>query len=101
VVFDRKDDLQHRYLRQRGVEVAAPPLHHVPASADYVTAVTLGFGWGMVPDQQEPPGELVELDPHGAVDVVLFWQQWRLRSASLDRVAAAVLAAARTALDQG
>src|SRR4051794_5513456 len=46
VVFDRKDDLQHRYLRQRGVDVAAPPLHHVPASADYVAAVALGFGWG-------------------------------------------------------
>jgi LysR family transcriptional regulator (chromosome initiation inhibitor) len=101
VVFDRKDDLQHGYLRARGVGVAAPPLHHVPASVDYVTGVQLGFGWGMVPAQQEPPGELVELDPHGAVDVVLYWQQWRLRSPSLDRVADAVLTAARRQLDQG
>jgi LysR family transcriptional regulator (chromosome initiation inhibitor) len=100
VVFDRKDDLQHGYLRSRGIDVAAPPLHHVPASADYVTAVRLGFGWGMVPAQQEPPGELVELDPDGAVDVVLYWQQWRLRSPSLDRVADAVLTAARSGLDQ-
>jgi len=100
VVFDRRDDLQHRYLRSREVDPALPPKHHVPASVDYIAAVTLGFGWGMVPPQQEPPGELVELDPDGAVDVVLFWQQWRLRSPSLDRVADAVLAAARTALDQ-
>jgi LysR family transcriptional regulator (chromosome initiation inhibitor) len=100
VVFDRKDDLQHRYLRGRGIDAATPPVHHVPASADYVTAVRLGFGWGMVPTQQEPAGELVELDPAGAVDVVLHWQQWRLRSPSLDRVAAAVLAAARRELDQ-
>jgi LysR family transcriptional regulator (chromosome initiation inhibitor) len=55
----------------------------------------------MVPAQQEQPGQLVELDPDGAVDVVLFWQQWRLRSPSLDRVADAVRTAARTALDQG
>ncbi|WP_222266480.1 LysR family transcriptional regulator ArgP [Modestobacter marinus] len=100
VVFDRDDDLQHRYLRQRGVDPAAPPLHLVPASADYVSAVRLGFGWGMVPAQQEPAGELVDLDPDGAVDVVLYWQQWKLRTPSLDRVADAVLAAARRALDE-
>jgi LysR family transcriptional regulator, chromosome initiation inhibitor len=100
VGFDRRDDLQDRYLRSRGVDPAVPPQHHVPASADYVAAVRLGFGWGMVPRQQEPSGELVGLDTDGAVDVVLHWQQWRLRSPSLDRVAAAVLAAARRQLDQ-
>jgi LysR family transcriptional regulator (chromosome initiation inhibitor) len=99
VVFDRRDDLQHGYLRRRGVD-PVPPVHHVPASADYVAAVRLGLGWGMVPRQQEPPGELVALDPDGAVDVVLHWQQWKLRSPSLDRVAHAVRTAARTALDQ-
>ena len=100
VVFDRSDDLQHGYLRARGVDPALPPLHHVPASVDYIAAVALGFGWGMVPPQQEPPGELVELDPAGAVDVVLHWQQWRLRSPSLDRVADAVRSAAGRLLDQ-
>src|SRR5918993_1388142 len=49
-------------------------------------AVTLGLGWGMVPDQQARGGtaELVTLDPDAAVDVVLYWQQWRLRSSTLD-----------------
>jgi LysR family transcriptional regulator (chromosome initiation inhibitor) len=32
--------------------------------------------------------------------VVLHWQQWRLPSATLDRVRAAVLAGAALALDQ-
>ncbi|RBY74776.1 ArgP/LysG family DNA-binding transcriptional regulator [Geodermatophilus sp. TF02-6] len=100
VVFDRKDDLQHRYLRARGVDAGTPPVHHVPASTDYVAAVRLGFGWGMVPAQQEPAGELVELDPGAAVHVVLHWQQWKLRSSSLDRLAGTVLAAARRKLDQ-
>jgi LysR family transcriptional regulator (chromosome initiation inhibitor) len=99
VVFDRDDVLQDRYLRARGV-AGEPPRHHVPASWDYVEAVRLGLGWGMVPDAQLPEGELVDLDPAGAVDVVLYWQQWRLRSPGLDRVAEAVLAAARAALDQ-
>jgi LysR family transcriptional regulator, chromosome initiation inhibitor len=102
VVFDRKDDLQYRYLRARVGDGAAPPLHYVPASADYVHAICLGLGWGMVPDLQAgtAPAELADLDPAGAVDVVLYWQQWRLRSASLDRVREAVLAAAARELDR-
>jgi LysR family transcriptional regulator, chromosome initiation inhibitor len=102
VVFDRRDDLQHAWLRARAERPVDPPQHFVPSSADYVSAVRLGLGWGMVPDLQRSPaddGHLVELDPAGSVDVVLYWQQWRLRSPSLDRVAAALLTAARTALD--
>jgi LysR family transcriptional regulator (chromosome initiation inhibitor) len=98
VVFDRDDDLQHDYLRARA-GTADPPVHYVPASADFATAVALGWGWGMLPEQQMGP-DLVDLDPSGAVDVVLHWQQWKLRSAALDAVRDAVLAAARATLDQ-
>jgi LysR family transcriptional regulator (chromosome initiation inhibitor) len=106
VVFDRRDDLQHAYLRRRGRGRALdPPLHHVPASADFLAAIRLGLGWGMLPDLQSAEevraGRLVDVDPRGAADVVLHWQQWRLRSPALDRVAAAVIAAAREQLDQG
>ena len=104
VVFDRKDDLQHRYLRERLPGPGRPPAHYVPASADFLTAVRLGLGWGMLPDLQSRPheatGELVDLDPSGTIDVALHWQQWKLRSPSLDRVAAAVTAAARQHLAQ-
>jgi LysR family transcriptional regulator (chromosome initiation inhibitor) len=102
VVFDRRDDLQHRYLRARAGSDAAPPVHYVPASADYVAAVTLGMGWGMVPTLQAESGTagLVALDPAGGADVVLYWQQWRLRSPLLDRVRQAVLTAAGRELDQ-
>ncbi|MCZ2806546.1 LysR family transcriptional regulator ArgP [Modestobacter sp. VKM Ac-2983] len=101
VVFDRSDDLQHAHLRARGVDPAQPPMHFVPSSADFLTAVRLGMGWGMVPDLQDTEGGLVVLDPAGAVDVVLHWQQWRLRSPSLDRVADAVHTAARRVLLPG
>ncbi|WP_225753941.1 LysR family transcriptional regulator ArgP [Actinotalea sp. Marseille-Q4924] len=102
VVFDRKDDLQHRYLRERLSEPVSPPTHGVPASAEFLTAVRLGMGWGMLPDLQaaaaRDAGDLVDLDPAGAVDVVLHWQQWKLRSARLDRVGAALATAARAQL---
>ena len=103
VVFDRYDDLQHRYLRRRIRLAVDVPTHVVPSSADYVAAVRLGLGWGMLPDLQsandEAQGRLVELDPRGA-DITLYWQQWRLRSAALDDLAAAILAAARRRLIQ-
>jgi LysR family transcriptional regulator (chromosome initiation inhibitor) len=56
----------------------------------------------MVPDLQARglSPELVTLDPDADVDVVLYWQQWRLRSATLDAVREAVLAAAGRELDQ-
>jgi LysR family transcriptional regulator (chromosome initiation inhibitor) len=101
VVFDRADDLQHRWLQARAPD-ADPPAHSVPASADFLAAITLGLGWGMVPDLQarDAPGELTVLDPAGAVDVVLYWQQWKLRSPTLDRVREAVLATAARELDR-
>ncbi|WP_432545980.1 LysR family transcriptional regulator ArgP [Kineococcus sp. SYSU DK004] len=101
VVFDRADDLQHRWLRRVAGPDAAPPVHHVPASADFLAAVHLGMGWGMLPDLQVGAGGpdersgLVVLDPAGAVDVALHWQQWKLRSPALDAVTRAVTDAAR------
>jgi len=101
VDFDRKDELQSRYLRSAAGDVA-PPRHYVPASADFALAVTLGLGWGMLPDAQAAAeladGRLVALDPGAAVTVQLYWQQWNLRSELLDAVAASVLAEARAAL---
>ena len=100
VVFDRKDDLQDRYLRQRTRRPLQPPRSAIPASADFAAAVRLGLGWGMVADQQYPhdDGSLVRIDPRRAIDVPLYWQQWRLRSTPLRLLAEAVASAATTSL---
>ncbi|MGY1801845.1 LysR family transcriptional regulator ArgP [Blastococcus sp. SYSU D00922] len=100
VVFDRRDDLQHTYLRRHLRSVSEVPLHYVPSSADFLSAVALGFGWGMLPELQlaEGPGPVTSFDPDGAVDVLLYWQQWRLESGPLDRVADALLASAHARL---
>jgi LysR family transcriptional regulator, chromosome initiation inhibitor len=102
VSFDRSDQLQDQYLRRRTRRRLHPPRHFVPGSSAFAQAVRLGLGWGMVPDlQAHDDAELVDLDPRGAIDVPLFWQQWRLRSAALERVAAAVRAQAAIALLSG
>ena len=101
VVFDRKDDLQHRYLTAgRRRRRPTGPLR--PASADYRRRgrPRPGMGHGPRPAGERPRGARTgRADPAGAVDVVLYWQQWRLRSDSLDRVREAVLAAAARELD--
>jgi LysR family transcriptional regulator (chromosome initiation inhibitor) len=101
VVFDRADDLQHAYLRRHHLRTA-PPAHYVPSSADFLTAVLLGMGWGMLPDLQSAPhtesGALVELDRSGVVDVELHWQRWALRTPALAALTDAVTDAARGAL---
>lgn len=101
VVYDRHDRLQHDYLRRWTRRPLSPPTHYVPGSEAFVRAVELSIGWGMVPDLQAGQGarDLVELGPARHLDVRLFWQQWRLRSAALDRVAALVRQAARSALN--
>ncbi|SOD71009.1 LysR family transcriptional regulator [Jatrophihabitans sp. GAS493] len=102
VVFDRGDRLQDDYLATRSRRTLDPPRHHVPGSGAFLEAVRLGLGWGMVPDLQNPAvpvgppvgPALVPIEPRGRIDVDLYWQQWRLRSPSLDLVADAVRVAA-------
>lgn len=99
VVFDRKDQLQDRYLVSRGVSPMVPPRHFVPASAGFAQAVRLGLGWGMLPDLQIGDGVgLVELDVGGVEEVPLYWQQWRMESVALTALAEAVTRAAALGL---
>jgi LysR family transcriptional regulator, chromosome initiation inhibitor len=101
VVFNEKDALQHDVLAARGV-VAPPVVHRVPTSADFLEAVCLGLGWGMVPEPQLDPlvqeGRLVPLVGRLHLDVPLHWQRWRLDSPVLDRLTDAVRRAARSTL---
>ncbi|MEE3127033.1 MAG: LysR family transcriptional regulator ArgP [Actinomycetota bacterium] len=97
VVFNAKDTLQHDLLAEVGAG-HEPPTHRVPTSTDFLEAVVLGLGWGMVPETQllplEATGRLVRLRPDRPVDVPLHWQRWRLDSLLLGRVTEAVRRAA-------
>jgi len=121
VVFDRKDDLQDRFLRELAqraepsagngglsagddseiVADGVPSRHYVPTSEGFVDAVAAGLGWGMIPVDQavrRPHDSLVSLAPDHVVSVPLFWQQWKLDSPALTEVADAVAEAASIAL---
>lgn len=101
VVLDRRDDLQHEWLRGWGVADLGVPRHYVPASHDFATAVQLGLGWGLLPQMQSSTaaasGDLVRL-PGESVRVAHYWQQWNLQSTVLDAIAAEIIAEARRVL---
>jgi LysR family transcriptional regulator, chromosome initiation inhibitor len=86
VVFNAKDALQHDVLSERGVE-EPDVVHVVPTSADFLEAVRLGLGWGMLPEPQLRPeverGGLVTLGGRTHQDVHLHWQRWRIDSTAL------------------
>jgi LysR family transcriptional regulator, chromosome initiation inhibitor len=97
VVFGAKDDLQRDMLRRRGVPQLPPVVHQVPTSADFLEAVRIGLGWGMLPELQAraglAAGQLVRLSGD-VLDVPLFWQRWRLDSPRLTTLTDAVREAA-------
>ena len=95
VVFDRKDDLQHRYLRRRSRRRLAPA-DALRARIGRLPVTPSGSAsageWSRTcrPHPHEQSGELIDLDPAGASRIALYWQQWKLRSPSLDLVAEAI-----------
>ena len=94
LTFNRKDDLQLRWLRQRFGRGLAPPSHYLPASQAFVDAALLGLGWGMNPEMlvraHLESGRLVALDPGQPLDTPLFWQAIRAARPALAPLTQAV-----------
>jgi LysR family transcriptional regulator (chromosome initiation inhibitor) len=81
LLFDRKDSLHERYLAQCfGFAVDGWPRHLFPSPATLIDAIEGGIGYGMLPGRQAASrvagGVLVELEPHVAVQVDLYWHHW-------------------------
>jgi LysR family transcriptional regulator (chromosome initiation inhibitor) len=96
IIFNRKDALQDAFLAQHfGLRQPNYPRHFAPAVEAFETAIELGLGWGMVPEQHltQRPG-LQELLPGATVDVALYWQHWAREAPSAQRLTQAVKAAA-------
>jgi len=101
-VFNAKDLLQERFMRQLVRRRLQPPQHRVPSTHGFVHAALHGLGWGMNPEALVQPllasGDLVEIAPGQVLDVPLHWQHWRLDADLLRRLTASVEAAAKAAL---
>lgn len=103
LIFNRKDALQDAFLAQHfGLREPAYPRHFAPAVDAFETAISLGMGWGMVPEHTllARPGVFEELLPGATVEVALYWQHWAREAPSAQRLTAAVKSAARNYLTQ-
>ncbi len=100
--FDRSDTLQANFCRAVAGQPPSGVQRFVPDTLQFAEAVRRGLGWGLVPEAQcrsgLESGELLELVPGRVVGVPLFWQRWKIDSAALDTLTAAVVAAAAGAL---
>lgn len=99
LVFDRNDVLQDNFLSTlTGQPENRDQIRHlIPTSETFLSAVTRGIGWGMIPDEQAallPEDAVVDVAPGRAVDVPLYWQQWKLDSPALKALSDAVISAA-------
>ncbi|UPG91042.1 LysR family transcriptional regulator ArgP [Luteibacter aegosomaticola] len=92
IVFNRKDELQWRYVRRVTRAQLAPPIHYLPTSTGFVEAAARGLGWCLATDSLFQPalqaGEVVIVDKHRTLDVPLYWQCAAVRSSTLQRIGA-------------
>lgn len=102
VVFDRKDDLQWRFIRRITRARVAPPVHYLPTSIGFIDAAALGLGWCLAPETLIAAAvrtqRVVILEPARWLDVPLYWQYAAVRSDTLDKVGRALYEAAGGAL---
>ncbi|MDG4793344.1 LysR family transcriptional regulator ArgP [Micromonospora sp. WMMD1082] len=102
VVFDRKDRIQHRFLRTVTGRALDPPVHYVPSVPAFNEAIRLGLGWGLVAEQiadaDVAAGRCQDIAPGRVLDIPLYWQHWRLDSHVLTVLTAAVCAVAAETL---
>jgi LysR family transcriptional regulator (chromosome initiation inhibitor) len=103
VAFNRKDQLQHAFVRQacQLPRVILKQLY-VPSSEGQVRAVREGWGVSVVPllgvQDALARGELVDVAPSHRLGVPLHWHCWNLSSGVLDALSEALRGAAASAL---
>jgi len=104
LVFNRKDELQWRFIHSVTRAHLSPPMHYLPSSTAFVEGAALGLGWAMAPESMlEKPfaeGTLKAIAPQRWLDVPLYWQHWAIRSATLATVTDMLLRAANQGLRQ-
>ena len=103
LVYNQKDQMQHRFLSEVTGEDCTPPQWWVPSAQGFLDAAIAGLGWGLHPVALAAAalaeGTLVDLCPGHSVSVALYWQSWRLDSASVRTLRDCVWRAASAVLE--
>lgn len=104
LVFNAKDMLQTRFLRQMIGRDVSPPQHWLPSSQAFIDAALAGVGWGLNPEilvaTHIADGRMLPLAADRPVDTPLYWHWSRSLGRAVAPVTTAVTTAARAALRQ-
>lgn len=102
LVFNRKDQLQSRFIRSITRARVTPPVHYLPSSTAFVDAAAMGLGWAMAPEamarERLESGALRVLGARRWLDVPLYWQHWSIRAETLGWITEALRRASVNAL---
>lgn len=102
LVFNRKDELQSRFIRSVTNAQVTPPVHYLPSSTAFVDAAAMGLGWAMAPEamarERLESGTLRVLGARRWLDVPLYWQHWSIRAQTLGWISEALRRVATRAL---
>ena len=103
IAFNRKDELQARFVRQAcKLKRVSLNQRFVPSSEGQVQAVLSGWGASVVPElkvrQLLGARQLVDLAPGTSLAVELYWHCWNLDSGVLDALTRALTGAAAQSL---
>ncbi|MGA7437062.1 MAG: LysR family transcriptional regulator ArgP [Luteibacter sp.] len=102
IVFNRKDELQARYVRRVTRAKVTPPIHYLPTSTGFVEAAGKGLGWCLAPDLLARPaldaGEVEIIDAGRMLYVPLYWQCASVRSSTLRQITQTLRHVAESAL---
>ncbi|WP_395793371.1 LysR family transcriptional regulator ArgP [Aquimonas sp.] len=102
IVFNRKDELQWRFVRRITRARLTPPVHYIPTSSGFIVAAARGLGWCLAPEALIAPAlqarAIVVTDPTRWLDLPLYWQHAAVASSTLQRISRALRDAAEAAL---
>lgn len=99
IVFDRKDELQWRFIRRFTEACLMPSVHYLPTATGFIDAAAFGLGWCLVPELLLQPelqkGQVACIAPDRPLDVTLYWQHAAIRSDTLQNISAELHQAAK------
>lgn len=96
VIYNDKDQLHNDVmLKYFGLTQHSYPHHYIPSSTAFAEAISLGLGFGMLPEYQIgvglKTGEMIDLLPDLHTKIHLYWHHWKQQSAPLDSLTQALI----------
>lgn len=91
LIFNEKDHMHiQSILKNFGLNPSQYPHHFIPSSTAFVNAITMGLGYGWLPDFQNQQyiqeGTLIEVSSELSIDLPLYWHHWKKQSLPLQRL---------------